>query len=88
MLFVLSCKTGNVVKPGAWLTRLPLGAQQYQDLSGNYDAARLALKADTQDSHSQSEQGPGRLKARFEAYSALSLKPEQDYLFNFPNTRT
>ena len=28
---------------------------------------------------------PDRLEARSEAYSALSLKPKQDYLFNFPN---
>ena len=30
-------------------------------------------------------QCPGRLEVRSEAYSALSLKPNQDYLFNFPN---
>ena len=36
--------------------------------------------------HSQSGQCPGRLEARSEACSALSLKPKQDYLFNFPNT--
>ena len=52
------------------------------------DAARLALKAGTQDSHSQSGQGPDKLKERSEAYSALSLKPKQDYLFKFPNIRT
>ena len=34
---------------------------------------------------SPSGQCPGRLEVRSEAYSALSLKPNQDYLFNFPN---
>ena len=33
MLFVLSCKTWNVVKPGTWLVRASLWAQQFQDLS-------------------------------------------------------
>ena len=46
-----------------------------------YGAARLALNS----SHSQSEQPPGMLEAKSETCSALSLKPEQDYLFNFPN---
>ena len=36
---------------------------------------------------SQSGQGPDRLQARSEACSALSLKPKQDYFFNFPNTQ-
>ena len=48
-----------------------------------YGAAGLALPAN---SLFQSEQCPGRLEARSEAHSALSLKPKQDYLFNFPNT--
>ena len=33
--------------------------------------------------NSQSGQCPGRLEARSEACSALSLKPKQDYIFNF-----
>ena len=33
ILFVLSCKTWNVVKPGAWLASPPSGAQQSQDSS-------------------------------------------------------
>ena len=33
MLFVLSCKTWNVVKPGTWLVRATLWVQQFQDLS-------------------------------------------------------
>ena len=33
MLFVLSCKTWNVVKPGAWLARFPPGAQNPPVLS-------------------------------------------------------
>ena len=36
--------------------------------------------------HLQPGHFPGRLEARSEAYSILSLKPKQDYLFNFPNT--
>ena len=47
-----------------------------------YGATRLALTAG---SHSQSEQRLGRLEARSEACSAFSLKPKQDYSFNFPN---
>ena len=53
MLFVLLCKTWNVVKPGAWLARLPPGAQS-QDFSPIlpiYGAANLALTADR---HSES----------------------------------
>ena len=33
MLFVLSWKTWNVAKPGAWLARLIPGSQQSQDSS-------------------------------------------------------
>ena len=33
MLFILSCKTWNVIKPGAWLARPPLAAQRSQDFS-------------------------------------------------------
>ena len=40
----------------------------------------------TAGSHSQSGQCPGKLEAKSEACSAVSLKPKQDYLFNFPNT--
>ena len=40
----------------------------------------------SQQTVTQSGQCPGRLEARSETHSALSLKPEQDYLFNFPNT--
>ena len=36
-------------------------------------------------SHSQAGQCPGRREARSEAGSALSLKPREDYLFNFTN---
>ena len=46
---------------------------------------RCCSLALTAGSHSQSGQCPGRLEARSEACSALSLKPKQDYLFNFPN---
>ena len=47
-----------------------------------HGAGSLALIAG---SYSQSGQCPGRLEARSEACSALSLKPKQDYLFNFPS---
>ena len=72
--FVLLCKTGNVVKPGDWLVRLPPGVQQSQDSSGIHGAPRFALKAGTQGthskvSHSQSGKCPGRLKARPETSS-------------------
>ena len=40
----------------------------------------------TAGSHSQSGQCPGKLEAKSEACSDVSLKPKQDYLFNFPNT--
>ena len=33
MLFVLSCKAWNIIKPGAWLARPPPGAQQSQNSS-------------------------------------------------------
>ena len=86
MLFILSCKTWNVVvKPGAWLARAPSSGSTISRflLHLIYGAASLALTAD---SHSQSGQCPGRLEARSEACSALALKPKQDYSFNFPNT--
>ena len=67
------------LKPGAWLARPPSGAQQSQDSSAISSSFAL-----TAGSHSQSGQCPGRLEARSEAFSALSLKPKQDYLFNFP----
>ena len=80
MLCVLLCKTWNVVKPGlGW----PGPLQGLNNLKIIYGASRLALTAG---SHPQSGQCPGRLAARSEAGFALSLKPKQDYLFNFPNT--
>ena len=36
MLFVLLCKTWNVVKPGVWLARPLSGAQQSQDFPPSY----------------------------------------------------
>ena len=92
MLFVLLCKTWNTDKPGAWLARSslpPPPPPQSQDFCPHliYGAASLALKAG---SHSQSlpvGQCPGRLEARSEACSALSLKPKQDYSLNVPNTQ-
>ena len=49
-----------------------------------YDAANLALTA-VNPSHSQSWQCPGKLEARSQACSALSLKLKQDYLLTFFN---
>ena len=42
-------------------------------------------KSCTHSGHCQSGQCPGRLEARSQACSALSLKPKQDYLFTFFN---
>ena len=75
MLFLLSCKTRNVVKPGAWLAP---AVQQSQNSSPVLSTS-LALTAGT---HSQSGQCSGRSQARSEARSALSLRPKQDYLFS------
>ena len=75
MLFVLSCKTWNVIKPGPWLAP---AVQQSQ----NSFPILPTSPALTAGSHSQSGQCPGRLEARSEACSALSLKPKQDYLIS------
>ena len=53
----------------------------------SYLWCRKACTNSRQSGHSQSGQCPGRLEARSEDCSAFSLKPEQDYLFNFPNIR-
>ena len=78
ILFVLSCKTWNVVKPGTWLVRPPSGAQQSQDSSPILSKVLkvLHLQQAVTPSHSQSGQCPGRLEAKSEACSALSLKPK------------
>ena len=87
---VLSCKTWNVTKPGAWLARPPLGAQQPQDFSPILSVALQVLPSQqaVTPSHSQSGQCTGTLEARSEACSALSLKPKQDYLFTFLHNPT
>ena len=64
MLFVLSCKPWNVVKPGAWLTRVLPRAQQFQDLSLIYGVARLALIAGSQGTNSQGMSSQVRSKVR------------------------
>ena len=84
MLFVLSYKTWNAAKPGAWVTRPAPGVHQSQDSSPIISRVLRVLL--TAGSHSQSGQSPDRSEARSEACSALSLKPKQDYSFNFPNT--
>ena len=87
MLFVLLCKTWNIVKPGAWLARPSPGSHQSQDFSLILSMVLQGLHSQqvVTHSHSQSGQRPGRLEARSEACSAFSLKPKQDYSFNFPN---
>ena len=89
MLFVFSCKTWNTVKPGSWLARPPPGSQQSQDFPPILSKVLWVLHSQqvVTPSHSQLGQCPGRLEARSEACSALSLKPKRDYSFNFPNTR-
>ena len=64
MLFVLLCKMWNVVKPGAWLARPLLGAQQSQD--SPILSMVLQILRTTQavtHSYSQSGQSPGSLEA-------------------------
>ena len=75
MLFVLSCETWDVTKPGAWLARSPPGAQQSQDFSPILSTALQVLYSQLAGSHSHPPSGqcPGRLEARSEACSALSL---------------
>ena len=83
LLFALLCKTWSVVKPGAWLTGLLQGLKNLKIFPTFYLwCCSLAL---TSGSHSQSGQCPGRLYESSETCSALSLKPKQDYIFNFPN---
>ena len=85
MLYVLSCKTWNVVKTGASVaTPLFRGSQQSQDLSPTLSMVLQVLHSQQVviHNHSQLGQCPGRLEARSEACSALSLKPKQDYLIS------
>ena len=79
MLFVLSWKLEMLLNLGlGWPDPLQ-GLNNLRFLPHFiYGAASLALTAG---SHSQSGQCPGRLEARSEACSALSLKPKQDYSF-------
>ena len=85
MLCVLSCKTWNVAKLGAWLARPPPGAQQSQASSPILPMVGQVLHSEqaVTYSHSQSGQCPGSLEARSVACSALSLKPK-DFSFNSP----
>ena len=79
LMLILSYKTWNVAKPEAWLARPPSGAQQSQDSSPTISMVLQVLHSQlaVTPSHSQSRQCPGRLEARSEACSALSLKPKQ-----------
>ena len=69
ILLVLSCKTWNVAKPGAWLARPPPGAQQSQDPFPILSVVLQILHSQQEviHSHSQSGQCPGRLGAMSEA---------------------
>ena len=77
MLFALLYKTWNAVKPGAGLTRPVPGSPQSQDFSPILPKVLRVLHSQqaVTPSHSQLGQCPGRLEARSEACSALSLKP-------------
>ena len=84
----LPCKTWNATKPGAWSARPPPGAQQSQDFSLILSLVLqkvLHSQRVVTPSHSRSGRCPGKLEARSEACSALSLKPKQHCSFNFPN---
>ena len=90
MLCVLSCKTWNVVKTGASVaTPLFRASQQSQDLSLTLSMVLQVLHSQQVaiHNHSQLRQCPGRLEARSEACSALSLKPKQDYLISLTEER-
>ena len=79
----------NVVKPGAWLARHPPGAQQSQNSSAILSKVLQGLPSQQAVSHSHSWSGqcPGRLEARSEVCSGLSLKPKQDYLISLTEGR-
>ena len=82
MLFVLSCKTWSVAKAGDTFRSSTISRFLPHLIHG---ARSLALREGSYSVNSQSGQCPSRLEARSEACSALSLKPKQDYLFNFPS---
>lgn len=88
MLFVFSCETWNTVKPGSWLARSPPGSQQSQDLSPILSKVLRVLRSQQAVAPTPSQLGqcPGRLEARSEVCSALSLRPKGDCSFKFPNT--
>ena len=74
MLFVLSFKTWNVVRPGAWLARAPSGVQQSQDY--------LICGAASSYSQSPTVRAESREFRSTESCSAFPLKPKQDYLIS------
>ena len=77
--------TERLNKQTKWLARLPPGLKNLKISPPSY--LRCCKACISAGSRSQSGQCPGRLEARSEACSALSLQPKQDYLFNFPNAR-
>ena len=83
MPLVSSHKTCNVAKPVSWLVRPLPGAQQSQDSSPILSMMLPVLHS----WQAVTPACPGRLEAGSEACSALSLKPKQDYLFNFPTRK-
>ena len=84
ILLVLSCKTWNVAKPGAWLARPRPGAQQSQDPSPILSTVLQVLLSQQAVTHSHSLSGQCPEGWTQCQRPALSLKPKQDYLFNFP----
>ena len=83
MLFVLSWKTWNIVQPGAWLAKPPLGSQQSQDylISGAAKSCIHIRQSLTVTVRAVSWQVRSKVRSLF----ALSLKPKEDSLFNSPN---
>ena len=75
--FFCHIKLGMLLRPRAWLARPPPGPQQFQD---SLPVLSMVLKV----LHSHQavwaltvRTGPGRVEARSEACSALSLKPKK-----------
>ena len=86
MLLVLSCKTWNVAKPGAWLPRPPPGALQSQDSSPILSMVLEVLHSQQAVIQSQLTVRAVSRQVRSKVRGLLCFaKPQQDYLFNFPN---
>ena len=83
-MLVLACETWTVAKAGTWLPWPPPGLN---NLKAPPPSSLRCCRSFTPSRQSlTATPSPDRLEARSEVCSALSLKPKQDYLFNFPNT--